>query len=1152
MIARPTTPVGSRAGLAIALARAWWPQVAALAAACGVVATMITGSLAVGSSLERGLRALAFERLGRIEAAVLGELFFTANVVDRLTSEASDGGPQQIVPAVILPVTISTGRGETVAATLLACDDPAALGHEPPSPPLTPDAVLVNPPLAETLGIAAGDAVILRLPKRSTVPADSPLGRRTGESDGRRLSVAAILPDRGLGRFSLRAEQSTQPLVVTSLATARRILRREDAANAILVAGMPPGRDAADWLRSHLAPSLADYGLAFEPASDGTTSLRLTTDRLILASEADAAAAAILGPLGGHPTLVMLANTLATDGPESARASVPYSTVLGIDTTSLPVGDLMNDDGSLLLLPPDDGIIINRWLADDFAAQGRPETVGDHVTLAYFKPETVHGRVVEETERLRITGIAVMESAATSRDAVPEVDGITDEDSIADWDPPFPFDATRVRSTPPHDEDDRYWKQYRTTPKAFVSLATARRLAGSRFGNTTAWLVPAAHISDPATVEAALAGRIRPETMGLRVAPLLTDAIEASRGSTPFGTLFLALSSFVIAAGLLLEWLLFALLVAARRRDLGILAAVGFAPRTLARLLVVIGGIAALSGVAAGTVLGPVWARGLLVLLGRRWAADVDSGSAAAFSVEPPGIAALATAAVAAMTVSLVAIAWAARRAGGVPPLDLIRNTDRPLERRRSRRNWPAAAVAAGGLLAAAIAASQGQAMNALSAAAAVGFFFTAGASALAGLLAILWLWLSSPSSLAPVRTLAGLARRNLAFAPARAFSVAAIVAAATFLVVSVSSFAQRLPSDLADRTGPTGGWTDIVTFGDATGVDPTDPAVRSTLGITTDQEDLLVACDIARIRASGGSDAACTNLYATLRPTVLGVGPSFIARGGFTFTAHASLDARRGDEATNAWRLLEPPREAASAIPVILDQATAQWGLKLGGVGSRFEIADDSGQPITFEIVGLLEPGILQGFVIVAERDFEHVFPERSGYRMALVDASALPRESRGDVPRVLAAAWTDAAPTITSARRRLASLQAVQNTFLAAFQALGALGLLLGTAGVAAVQVQGTLERVGSLSVLRAVGFTLTRVRLMLVLETLSMVGVGLVIGAGAACLAVMPSLLRGEATFPLAWIAVACGGSLATAIVASTAAASRQIIPVRPRAE
>lgn len=1170
-------PLESLAGLDARLGRQWWPQLAALAAACGVVATTIAGALAVGGAMQAGLRNLALERLGRIDAAVLGEDFFTAGLAEGLGRDV--GGPRQIVPAIVMPATAARADGTAARITLLACDDPAALGFDPAPPAVEPGGLLVNGPLAEALGIAVGEPVILRLPTRSSVPADSPLGRRTGDSAGRRLAVTAVLPQQGSGQFSLRPVQATAPLAVTSLGEARRILGRDDAVNAIFAVGMPAGLDAAGWLRERLSPVIADYGLSLEPTGGEPPNLRLVSRRLILPPAASAAAATTLAPLGGRPTLVFLANAITplADHPAAPppqitgdrAAGIPYSTILGIDTTTLPVGDLVDDRGVVLAVPPDDGIIIDRWVADDLAAQGSAVRVGDRLRLEFFKPETLHGQVAETAAEFTITGIAAMQGAATARGAVPEVEGITDEDSIADWDPPFPFDAARVRSTPPHDEDDRYWKAHGPTPKAFVSLATARRLAAGRFGDTTAWLVPRENVSDADALAARLAAAIPPVAAGLRVVPLRAEALAASSGSTPFGSLFLALSSFVVAAGLLLVWLLFSLLVAARAKDLGILSAVGFSPRRMAAVLATLGGAAAAIGVAAGTLLGGPWAAAMLGLLGWAWSSTVEAGSAGVFAASTHAVWPLLAGGLAALGISLTAVCWAARKAGRRSPLSLLRGGAAVRSGRyaggsgvtravspdaRSWPRWRAWALAAAGLAAAGSTSAIGRGATPQ---AAVGLFFAAGFAGLAGLLACVWLWLSAAPSQAPARTLSALARRNLGFAPGRAFSVAAIVAAATFLIVAVSSFAQRPPADLGDHASPTGGWTEIVAFGAATGVDPTDPAARAELGLSSDQQDLVAACEIARLRSSGGDDAACTNLYATLRPTVIGVGPGFIGRGGFSFVAHAPLPA--GDDAANPWTLLRNPatgpdidRDEARPIPAILDQATAQWGLKLGGVGAEFTLADDAGRPIRFVIVGLLEPGILQGFVIVAEAAFERIFPDRSGYGMALVDAGGLPAAEQARVPAAVAAAWADAGVSITPAAKRLASLLAVQNTFLAGFQALGTLGLLLGTAGVAAVQLQGVFERIGSLALLRAVGFTLTRVRRLLVMETVLMVVLGLAVGTAAAVVAVAPALASGQARVPLAWIAITSGLALAAAGIASAVAATQAVIPTRPRAE
>ncbi len=349
--------------------------------------------------------------------------------------------------------------------------------------------------------------------------------------------------------------------------------------------------------------------------------------------------------------------------------------------------------------------------------------------------------------------------------------------------------------------------------------------------------------------------------------------------------------------------------------------------------------------------------------------------------------------------------------------------------------------------------------------------------------------------------------------------------------------------ASLAARPGPTGGWTLLATFGTPTPVDPRDPDVAPTLGLTDDERRGVAACTIARLRSNGGDDASCTNLYAAGRPTVLGVGPEFVSRGGFSFLDHAPLPAG----VTNPWTLLDGP--PGDAVPVILDQATAQWALKLGGVGARFSLADDAGRPVACRIVGLLAPGILQGAVVVAERSFERMCPGRSGYGMALVDDAALEPRLRDAARAGLARAWIDAGPTLVPAADRLRSLLAVQNTFLAGFQALGALGLLLGTAGVAAVQMQGVLDRIGPLSLLRALGFSPARLRVLLMLETLVTVGLGLAAGVLAGCLAVAPALAGADARLPLGWIAFTCGLTAATAVVASLVAAARAPIPPRP---
>jgi putative ABC transport system permease protein len=1178
-------PVRSLVGLSLRLTRQWWPHLVALAAACGIVAATIAGALGVGDALTQGLRRLALARLGGIQAAVLSDGFFRAELADettgRLRSQAAkarataDQIVPAIVPAIVMEVSLEGTAGDravrTARATLLACNDLHALGFVPLTEVPAADTVAINRVLADSLGARPGDAIVLRITKLGDVPADSPLGRRTADSWSRRLRVAEVLPAEGLGDFSLRPTQVTGGLAITSLATAQAILRRAVPSANVLLSVASSGRAAAghaketgvaaahdaiathdmhdaDILRAAVKPSLDDVGLIFDtPAGSGPW--RLSSRRLLLPPAADRAAERVLGPIGGRPTLAFLANAMTplVDG-KLAAASIPYSTVVGIDTTSLPVGDLVDEQGGLLAMPGPDEIVIDRWMADDLTSQGVPVAVGDSIMLQYFLPETLHGRVEEAACPLKVSGIASMRGAAVARDLVPEVEGITDEASIADWDPPFPFDRSRVRTVPPHDEDDRYWKAHGATPKAFVSLDVARRLAGSRFGATTAWHMPEQPGQVADATRAALADAMPADGMGMKAVPLRAHAEAAARGSTPFGSLFLALSSFVVASGLLLEWLLFSLLVAARRRDIGILAAVGWPAARVARLLVLVAGLAAVGGVVVGSLLGPLWARLLLDWLAQAWNTGVAAGSSVVFARGTQAFAGsslrtLVPAAIGAAAVSLVAAAAAAWRAARLPPLTMLKSGGGEPATVRGRAGPLVVGLAAvGPALAVALAWWARRADPQ----AAVGLFFGAGFAALAGLLAGVRLLLGRTAigSHRPLRTLSDLAWRGLTHARSRAFSVAAIVACAEFLIVAVSSFAVHPPQRPQDRDAPTGGWTFMATFGSPTGIDPADPVARESLGLSDADREALSACTIARIRSSAGDDASCVNLYAPTQPTVLGVGASFIERGGFRF-----VDPVPGKHA-NPWTLLDREAGSASAgpenttrpaIPVIIDQATAQWALKLGGIGARFELPVDGG-PALFEIVGLLEPGILQGFLIVSERNFERLYPQASGYALALVDAGAADETTTGRVAGAIAAAWADAGVTVTRTTDRLRSLQAVQNTFLAGFQALGTLGLVLGAAGVAAVQFQSVLERRGALSLMAAVGFTGARLRLVVVLETLLMVALGLAVGTLSGCLALVPAFAGGRAGVPVGWIACTWGLTLAAAVIAGFAAARR----------
>ena len=75
----------------------------------------------------------------------------------------------------------------------------------------------------------------------------------------------------------------------------------------------------------------------------------------------------------------------------------------------------------------------------------------------------------------------------------------------------------------------------------------------------------------------------------------------------------------------------------------------------------------------------------------------------------------------------------------------------------------------------------------------------------------------------------------------------------------------------------------------------------------------------------------------------------------------------------------------------------------------------------------------------------------------------------------------------------------------------------LLLGTFGLAAIQLRSVIERRGELALLRATGFTRRSLGRMVLIENVALLSAGLATGVLAALVAVIPHRLTGTAAVP-----------------------------------
>lgn len=1108
-----------------------------VAVALGVAATtaVLTGALLVGDSVRGSLRQLTLDRLGKIDELVVTDHFFRRDAIDHLLDDAGVSNHYDAaVPVILFPLGYIEGQdgGRATDSLVVGCEaefwELDARGIRPQRMP-GPEEVVINQALADEWGAAIGDQVTVRLPKPNQVPADSPLAKKTGRIRSiTGLKIIDIVPTEGLGRFSLRPSQKLPRNVYVALATLQNALEQEGHVNAALVslrdgldAQSPQAAAASEELAAAFRPSFEDYGLSltrvtqtFGAGDEQSTVFdyfSVSSDRMILSPAAATIAREAFLEDGGQPLFTYLANSitkLGTDG------EIAYSTVTAIDLGS--GFNLLSADGQPIGPLKDDEIVLNRWAAEDRGAE-----VGDKIRVTYFAPETTHGNTKEESAEFTVKAITPLTEPdrpfnrrrpaeyterpmlANDPDLTPAVAGVTDQDSIANWDPPFPFDYGRVRPT-----DDDYWKNHRTTPKAFISLAAGQRLWKSRFGDVTSIRIPAREGLTEATLKEAFLTTLRAnhEDLGFAFIPVKRRQLAASSGTTPFDALFLSLSFFIIAAALLLVALLFRLGIEQRATEIGILLATGYRRRRVARLLVAEGTMVASVGAAAGVVAGIGYAWLMLAGLRTWWLGAITTPFLQFFLTGRS----LTIGYLLGVVTSAITIWWSVRQTRHLAVRRLLAGqaTDAGSFVYRTGRWLP---LAAGGLVALALLLLV--TATRLAGMAQAGAFVGGGASLLTGFLLLIWARLrgggrTSQGALTGRLALARLALRNAARNPSRSATTIALMATASFLIVAMSSF-RVAPSDAG-----TGGFDLVAESAQPIYQDLNSPSAQ--LDLLADDASVLEGGQVFGLRLRPGDDASCNNLYQPSQPQVIGLTDALIEHfddPSVTHFAWTGTDAKTTAERANPWRLLQS-QPVDNEVPVIIDMNTAMYSLKPPlMVGNVYSATYDE-TPVRFRVVGLLENSVLQGSLLIDEQQFQQLFPNVSGYRYFLIQTAA---GKRAAVTAALEDRLGDQGFDAVPAASVLEQLLAVQNTYLSTFQSLGALGLLLGTFGLAAIQLRSVIERRGELALLRATGFTRRRLGRMVLIENVALLLAGLATGVLAALVAVLPHRLTGTAAVP-----------------------------------
>ncbi|MDQ3012030.1 MAG: ABC transporter permease, partial [Acidobacteriota bacterium] len=573
----------------------YWRTNLAVILGVATAVAVLAGALLVGDSVRASLRNLALARLGKTDLLIASQGFFRERLGDDLQAhEKFAANFNAACPLIAIEglVTHSDSNARAGKVAVYGVDERFWKFHGSTVQPPDGNDVLLSAALASELNAKPGETIILRIEKPSAIPVESLHSNKENLGSTIRLTMREALPAGTIGEFSLRPQQGAVRAIFLPLKKLQRNIEQDNKANAILLSAKSDQTQPAAEVLLKDKFTLADLGLKLRALAD-SQAISLESDSAVLSDTlADKAVTAAAGlKFKSEPFLTYLANAIRAGDKE-----IPYSLVTAIEPNELAK------------LSPD-GVALNDWAARDLGAK-----VGDELTFEYYvwKEE---GRLDTQQATFKLDAIVPIEGLAADRNLAPDYPGITEAKSLADWDPPFPVDLSRVRKI-----DEEYWDKYRTTPKAFLSLAAGQKLWATRYGKLTSIRILPAKEADLTAIQQSYEQELRktldPVEMGLTVQAVKAQSLQASRGATDFGEYFAYFSFFLVVSALLLTTLFFKLGIEQRLREIGLLRAIGFSTKQIRSLFLREGLLLAAIGSVVGLI-GAI-AYGWLMMFGLR------------------------------------------------------------------------------------------------------------------------------------------------------------------------------------------------------------------------------------------------------------------------------------------------------------------------------------------------------------------------------------------------------------------------------------------------------------------------------------------------------------------------------------------------------
>ena len=1011
-----------------------------------LLAAVITGSLLVGGSVKESLKRSSSERLGNTGIVISsGTRYFNSDLSLRL-KDSSDLACVGIIELQGFCQSLGSQKGAS-NIHIYGINDDFFTFHGLDSISLKPGEVAVNRRLSDYLGIKTGDELIIRYTELSDIPREAPFAPSGQLSKSLVLKVGKIIGQGGIGNFSISISQITPMNIFINLTDLEDNRDKPIRLNRILVKN---GRkysvtNVSEVLKNSLI--LSDIGLNLKLIKR-TGEFEISSDRIFIDDEIIKVINKILP--GSAPVLTYLGNSFV-DGTKQT----PYSFISAVPATLYPeIGD---------------GMIINRWMATDLDA-----SIGDSILLYWYSIDSLN-KLIEKKGNFIVNRIVDMNGIWADSLLMPAFPGIAGKESCSDWDAGLPVKMKDIRT-----KDEEYWNKYRGTPKAFISYNTGKKIWGNNFGPATAIRFPAGITG--IVIKDAMKGSLNPFTVGFSITDLSDDTLNASDQSVDFGTLFLSLGFFLILASLILQSFASSSYFDSKKGQIQTFYALGFSNRWISGFLLSESGLISIAGCFIGAFAG----YGIDIVLTRAlntvWRGAVQTNTLNPYFIIMPLISGFI------LTLFIIMSFMLAKTSNFLKTLHTNKQSVNKIPSEMSNRII---------LLI----------FSFLTICSFFLFLFTnekISYSFMTGTLLLLSLvlaWrlfyvrkLRLTGNLKNRKQLSGI---YYSVHPSSAISPVLFVAAGIFIVFILGSNRKNFSGINDSRSGGTGGY---LLWGENTipvKEDLNTVSGKKTYGL---DDDDLKEMRFVQIKKLEGNDASCLNLNHIKSPPLLGIDPvDFIRRKSFSFSGKL-----KSELLTDPWQYLSLSPEG-NIIYGIADQSVLEWNLKLK-IGDTLIMRAENGTPLKIVIAGGLQSSVFQGNVIIGLINFSKYFPSNSGSSVFLIDGK---KDQMDLYIKTLNNRFENNGIIIETTSNRLESFFEVTNTYLSVFAVLGALGMIIGVAGLGFMLLNNYNQRKKEFSLMLAVGYSLEKIKKMIFSEQLLILFAGVSTGIISALVASLPAI-------------------------------------------